>query len=577
MTSMTSMRTSACIHFGTGTPASLPFSGMASSSHLGPEAAAAKPDWLLQLIRQNDGDIMSRSSMKVTEKGNRYFGAYRDANLIVTPNATVEFLTRGCGAIGTPESAYHRSGLLLQELDDAIGGLLALQHSDGTIDLLETNFHSASHTAFMVKRLTPAYTIFRDAAIPGSEGTLRRIEQFLKRAGEALIVGGLHTPNHRWVVCAALTTLHLQWPDSRYVARAEEWLAEKIDLDPDGQYTEKSTAGYSAEIDRVLITVANGLGKPELLDAVRKNLRMMRYYLHPNGEVVTEASNRQDKGTIGTMEGYYFALRYMAILDNDGEFASICRIIEGGAFNRLASYLELFLTTPLTWGPLPALKPLPVSYIRAFPYSGVVRIRRNDWDCTILSNNAGWLTFHKKHVMLQAMRLAGSFFGKGQFLSSEIRQEGSHWVLTQEIEGVYYQPYPKDRIPGDGDWAKMPRLNRKMSEIQRYKTVVRISETPTGIRVDIDVSGTEHVPVALELIFRKGGQFTGVEAHPGKPDAYLMSGAKAEYAMGGERISFGPGRADHRNVSLRGALPSMDAPSVFITGQTPFRHSIEIG
>ena len=149
--------------------------------------------------------------------------------------------------------------------------------------------------------------------------------------------------------------------------------------------------------------------------------------------------------------------------------------------------------------------------------------------------------------------------------------------MTQEIEGVYYQPYPRDRIPGDGDWAKMPKLNRKMSEIQRYKTVVRISETPTGIRVDIDVSGTEHVPVALELIFRKGGQFTGVEAHPGKPDAYLMSGEKATYTMGGERIIFGPGRADHRNVSLRGALPSMDAPSVFITGQTPFRHSIEIG
>ena len=564
------------IHFGTGTLASLPFAGMASSSHFGPEAPATKPEWLLQLIRQNDASVMSHSSLKVTEKDNRYFGAYRDSNLIVNPHATVGFLTRGCCAIGTPESTHHRSLPLLQELDDAIGGLLALQHSDGTIDLLDTNFHSTPDTAFMVKRLTPAYTVFRDAAIPGSEGTLRRIEEFLKRAGEALIVGGLHTPNHRWVMCSALTTLHLQWPDSRYVARAEEWLAEKIDLDPDGQYTEKSTAGYSAVIDRVLIKVANGLGKPELLDAVRKNLRMMRYYLHPNGEVVTEASNRQDKGTIGTMEGYYFALRYMAILDSDGEFASMCRILEGEGFDRLASYLEFFLTTPLTWRPLPASKPLPVSYARAFPYSGVVRIRRNAWDCTILSNNAGWLTFHKKDVMLQAMRLAGSFFGKGQFLSSDIRQEGSHWVLTQEIEGVYYQPYPKDRIPGDGDWAKMPRLNRKMSEIQRYKTVVRISETPTGIRVDIDVSGTEHVPVALELIFRKGGQFTGVEAHPGKADAYLMSGEKATYTMGGDRISFGPGRADHRNVSLRGALPSMDAPSVYITGQTPFRHSIEI-
>lgn len=68
MTSITGMKTSACIHLGTGTPASLPFSGMASSSHFGPEAPAAKPEWLLQLIRQHDAAVASYGRMKVTER-----------------------------------------------------------------------------------------------------------------------------------------------------------------------------------------------------------------------------------------------------------------------------------------------------------------------------------------------------------------------------------------------------------------------------------------------------------------------------------------------------------------------------
>jgi hypothetical protein len=86
------------------------------------------------------------------------------------------------------------------------------------------------------------------------------------------------------VVSAALTKMNELWPDPRYVNRANEWLGEHIDIDPDGQYTEKSTYGYSAISDRVLITVAKGLNKPELYDAVRKNILMMRYYIHPTAK-----------------------------------------------------------------------------------------------------------------------------------------------------------------------------------------------------------------------------------------------------------------------------------------------------
>ncbi len=562
------------IGLGTGSLAMMPF--LQANAFKGDQyfSAEDKPTCLLHLIKNNDEVVRSYAPSKITDRSNPHYGAYLDGNLYTNPLHTGGFLINACCAIACKESSLYRSTSLLTDIEDAGKGLLSLQHSDGTVDLLDTNFHSTPDTAFLVKRLTPPYVLFRDQKIPGSERALSLIEQFLKRAGEALIVGGLHTPNHRWVVCAALTSLFEQWPDQRYLNRINEWLAEHIDLDPDGQYTEKSTGGYSAIIDRVLITIAIGLKKPELLDPVRKNLSMMRYYLHPNGEVVTEASNRQDKGTIGHLDGYYFALRYMAITDTNGEFAAMCRMIEEKHLDKLYSYLGYFRTTPITWKPLPAARPLPSNYAMAFPYSGVVRIRRNAWDCTLLSNNPGFLTFHKKNVVLQGMRLAGSFFGKGQFQSTEIKKEGNSWILQSKIEGVYYQPYPKEQIPPDGNWDKMPKLNRKQSEIQQYETLVRLTEKEMGIEVDIEIKGTDRVPVALEMIFRRGGSFFGAEPHPYKTDAYLFGGDKATYTMGGETISFGPGKALHRNVQLRGALPAMDAPAAFITGFTPFKHTL---
>jgi hypothetical protein len=297
--------------------------------------------------------------------------------------------------------------------------------------------------------------------------------------------------------------------------------------------------------------------------------------VHPNGEVVTEASNRQDKGTIGNMSRYYFCYRFMALLDKDGEMAAMCRLIEKTCpKEQLAGYLDYFLEDPALWNELPASKPLPTNYAKAFPYSGVVRIRREVWDATILSNNASWLTFQKGNAVIQGMRLATSFFGKGQFQSETLAQQGQSWVMRKSLEGPYYQPIATDKIAPNGDWDKMPRDSRPQSEVQKIDTTVKVSETSNGLQIDIDILGTEGVPVAFELIFRAGGILNGVAKHPKKANAYLLSGEMGTYTVGTDAIRFGPGRAEHRGVELRGALPAMDTPTVYLTGFTPFTHRL---
>lgn len=561
------------VHTGFLSVCSVPF--LTINAH--PTKIESKPTWLLEWIKIHDQQLPGFKSIKVTDSKNKYFGGYMDGVEIPNPHSTGSYVMKACMLMSCPESAYYQSKEVLHEVEEAANAMLKFQHADGTIDLLATNFHSTPDTAFVLENMVPAYKFLKQSKTKGSEKALNSLQSFLKNAGEALIVGGIHTPNHRWVVSAALTKLNELFPDKRYTNRIDQWLAEHIDLDPDGQYTEKSTNSYSPIVNRSLIIMARGLNKPELLDAVLKNLEMTLYYVHPNGEVVTEASNRQDKGTIGNMAKYYYCYRFMAIQKNNGEMAAMCRQIERTSTkNELAGYLDYFLEDPSLWKELPADKPLPTSYAKAFPYSGVVRIRRGNWDSTILSNNPGWLTFHKGNAVLQAMRVAASFFGKGQFQSEKMEKEGNAWILKSHLEGPYYQPLDKDKISPDGDLDKMPRTLRKQSEIQKLDTLVKIQEANNGIEVEIEITGTEGVPVSLELIFRPGGTFAGVTNHPTNAKAYLFSGQNGSYSVGSDTLHFSSGKIEHKNIQLRGALPAIDAPTVYVTGFTPFKHTIRL-
>ena len=149
--------------------------------------------------------------------------------------------------------------------------------------------------------------------------------------------------------------------------------------------------------------------------------------------------------------------------------------------------------------------------------------------------------------------------------------------MEQSLEGPYYQPYPKDAIPPDGDWKKMSKSNRKQSEIQRLTSRVRVREMGNGVECDIEITGTDSVPVSMELIFREGGEFKNVEPVTADKDTYLLKTAEeGTFTLKNDTLTFGPGLAQHKGIQLRGALPRMSAPTVYLTGFTPFRHTIRL-
>ncbi len=537
------------------------------------------------IVRAHDEHIPGLLAKQERRAGHRWLGGIANEFGIHTVAGTNGFVAALAAAACAPGSKYFRSTELVEPMLTSIRYMLKAQHDDGTVDYYATNFHSPPDLAFILEGSCPACSLLRASPVPAIAAVATELGKFITRGGEALVVGGVHTPNHRWVVCAALAWVNALFPNSKYLARIDQWLAEGIDLDPDGQYTEKSTTVYSPIVNRALITVARLSNRPALLEPVRKNLEMTLYYVHPDGEVVTEASRRQDRYTRGSMARYYYSYRTLALRDGNGRFAAMARQIERSVAPKHPGELAVYLTEPEFAKPLPADAALPTDYAKVFAHSSLARVRRGAASGTILAGNTTLFSFRKGAAALEAVRFASAFFGKGQFEGAALEVRDGKYVLRQELDGPYFQPLTKDQI-AQGDHVKMApngtlaansKAMRGRSNVCELVSVVEVTESAGKFALAISIRGTDHVPVAIELAFRAGGKLDGVKPVEGIKDAFLLENGTGRYTSGGDTIEFGPGRAEHTYVQVRGAVPKWDGPSVYVTGTTPFAMTLRIG
>ena len=522
------------------------------------------------IVADHDVKLQETLNRQVTDLQSPWRGGIPDQWGLHHCGAAARLLRDGIAAFIHPQSRFHRDETLLNRIELAAGFLDRSQGPDGNIDLITTNFNSPPDTGFVVHDVATAAKL---AQMHQAGDLLSLMGGFLRRAGDGMVRGGIHTPNHRWVVCAALAQIHDLFPNEAYVKRIDEWLAEGIDIDAEGQFTERSTTVYNAVTDNALVVTAHKLKRPELLDSVRKNLTAMIYLLHPNGEVVTEISNRQDVNMRGTMARYWFALRYLAARDRDGLYTSMLVFLEPAQI-QLAALMEY----PELQQDLPQAKPLPQRYVKHYPFSNVTRIRRGQTSITIMrKQNSRWISIHHGQAVIQAIRFASAFFGKGQFVPAfdEERKEG--FYFRQELEGQYYQPFETESLlPIRHDnWSRL-RGTRRRTEICRLVYEATIFETPEGLDLGIAAHGTENVPLAIEINLRANGKTTGVTPVPGVDEVFLLKDGFAQFQAGEDVIRFGPGRCEHSYTQVRGAHSKLPGPSVYLTGFTPFQYTLKM-
>jgi hypothetical protein len=505
-----------------------------------------------------------------------------------------------------PESSYYKADALLAPLESAADKLLSAQHGDGTID--SGNLNSPPDTGFVVQTVCTALTVLRRMNLPQLSSIDDKLGKFLLAAGGALTTGGIHTPNHRWVVSSALAQLNALFPSAKYVDRIDDWLGEGIYCDADGQFEERSTGIYSRVVDNALITMARLLPRPELLEPVRRNLEMNIYYMHPNGELETVGSRRQDQTMTAWISNYYLQYRYMAIKDQNRRFAAIARLAEQIGLDRAEDKIPLieFLEEPIYRRQLPEPEALPSDYARFFSNSALARIRRGDTSATVyggsdwplgissgLASNPTFFNFRKGDAVLESVRMMPNFFSEGPFRSEGMKAEGNRYALRQELHVPYYQPLPRNMRNSRGDyplthagnrfWSKLNFPERQKSNIQTLEQKVTATESAGAFELAFDVGGHDRVPVAIELTFRSGGKLEGTDPGATRPNLHFLREGTGRYAVGNDVISFGPGQADHEIVGAGAAsyeassgLTQPEGYRVYITGFTPFVKTLTI-
>lgn len=539
--------------------------GAAAAAGAGRAESAQTVDLVEGAVARNDAAARRLLDAQVTDPASRWRGSLPDQNGLHTAGSAAGVIETLAASFLHPRSRFHHDGMLFERIRLAGAFLERSQSPDGNIDLLITNFNSPPDTGFVVHGVATAAAIGRMHGAPQITDALK---PFLQRAAGGMAAGGVHTPNHRWVVCSALAQVNALFPDPRYVRRIDEWLAEGIDIDDDGQYTERSTLTYNVVTDRALVVMAAKLERPALLEPVRRNLRALTYLLHADGEVVTEISRRQDQYTRGGVSGYWFPLTYLAITDGDGQFATLARQAAEGA--RLSALLEY----PTMSLPLPAPQPLPEDFEKQFPHVGIARIRRGPLSATvILGGSSRLVALHYGDAVLEGLRFATSFFGKGQFIPDAATKRGDTYELRQVLEAPYYQPLAR---PVTAETWAATRAERRQTEISRLEQRADITEINRGFRVRVRASGTTGVPLALELGFRDGGELEGCREVPGDPGSFLLERGSGVYRAGRSEIRFGPGDAPHQYIQLRGAEPKLPGQRVYITGFTPFDHTLTL-
>jgi hypothetical protein len=523
--------------------------------------AADVPEITQPVIDRNDAAAERYLRTQITEPG-RWRGSVPDDYRMHTAGAAGGLIESMTAALVCPRSKHYQENELVDRIRMAARFLEGAQSTEGNIDLLSTNFNSPPDTGFVVHNVGTAGAI---AKRYNADEVLRALRGFLRAAGRGMAAGGIHTPNHRWVVSSALAQINELFPDPGYEQRINQWLAEGVDIDEEGQYIERSTVTYNTVCDRAFTVLAAKLKRPELLDPVRRNLRTMMYLLHPDGEVVTEVSKRQDQFTRGTMAGYWFPLQYLATRDGDGQFATLARDL-GAEHARLSTLLEY----PDLAAALPASVALPDDYEKQFPLMGLARIRRGPMDGTlVLSGNSRFFSARKGPAVIESVRFATSFFGKGQFVPTADAKQNGGYVLRQSLDAPYYQPLLPPHKVTSKNWGAL-RERRRKSQICKLEQSATVTERERGFEIRFEARGTDGVPLAIEVTLRDGGELRGCRPAPNVEGAWILERDQASYRVGGAELRFGPGGAPHLWTQLRGAEPRLPGVSVYVTGYTPF-------
>ncbi len=415
-----------------------------------------------------------------------------------------------------PDIVPHDREALMRALRRGTAFLLRRQHPDGSLDL--GGAYSPNEAGFPATGLALAYARLQARPADPLADLLLSLEIFLRQAGEAILAGSAYTANHRWTAaCAPLAALHKLWPDPRYLARIEDYLADGLDCDADGCWFEERSPGYNNVANTGVLVLADLLDRPVLNEAVVRNGRFVLRCLQPNGEVDSSFSHRQDRSEPGCRPATYGVARRWAQLTGDGRFTALAQRLLPVAqpLNELVPLLFQMEAHP---EPLPAPRPIEDRYDAYFAQTSILRRRRGRTALTLAADpghhfydtvrdqwggpkrSDDW--FHLQHgpLVIQSLHLAGS--GLQNIQPRElVVTEDAPTRLTGHVDGWTHTLHFRPGSPA-------------CPMIWNWDHAVAVDWKTDSVGIEIDTASSTSLAAEFRLWVRPGATWAEGDASP---------------------------------------------------------------
>jgi hypothetical protein len=541
------------------------------------------------ILKSQTDRVKAAYSRQILDLNNPAFGAFLSERSGAHPNAdhtcNASDLASACYVFLAEGSDLENNDELFDRIQKSITFQKKWQRPTGLVDLVSVNWESPPDTGFTVQLLSPVVEIARRKAQTGNEHAKEiadTLGEYVHIAAAGMIDRGFHTPNHRWVVCSGLSQAVVLYPDLPARDYIDRILAETIDINTDGEFTERSTGVYNAVCDRSLRFMADSLNQPELLDPVRKNLDIMAHLFHEDGTVVTSISNRQDRGLRVVPVGIADSFFDMAQRDQNGIWAQVADNLASLGTDQAHSpwLLQPFMQNPNYRKDTLTRQSLPNNFARHYPISGLWRVKRGALSATAATGNRTALSVRYGNINLRAVKFSGTYMSTSNLQADKMEAIENGIRLTQKGADHRTPGYdlPLNKEVPLGQFGQV-RGTRERWTCPEIDLTLDIVEVKNGFNLQYKTEGgLDRVPIEIECTFEGPGEWEtndNVLQVDNGQSAILKSGY-GTFHNGNEGITIGPGSGVHRDWNMRGSEPDNDSFRVLITLQTPVDFTFEI-
>jgi hypothetical protein len=460
---------------------------------------------------------------------------------------------------------------LLRRTLSALEYLERAQRPSGLTDLRDCNYDSSPDAGFILQAILPPLHLARNVPPSGTwREAVARLSAFARKMTEGARTGGFHTPNHRWVIVGALHLAQDLFPEIDVAPTIAAYLAEGIDIDEEGFYSERSAGVYDAICARSLFLVANRPGLPcDLSRTVERNLLANTYLLNADGTIETGLSRRQDAGTAAPLAANlavpYVTAHFHARSDqNKALFLHIGQWLWDRTPPDRRDYYgmsQILLAhgepEGLDTSPLPSLPPC----VKHFPKAGLWRQRRGPLSVSVFRDQPRLLHLRHGAACVASVSVHQSYFGVGQFLGDEMEANGeqgqeqvrlvSHGLRNPAPAG-YEQPLGCPVAPEQWQETRALREVRRVAPATGELTVEPADGGVLRVRYQT-LNGLDRVTHAgcpgLSSRGCLGGQATPV-LRPAPGRTIFLKQGYGTMRYGNDSIRIGPGADAHRMTPM---------------------------